>query len=1391
MTKALKHLIDLAQYPDKRAATRRALSWTFGRIFAWALALLNLAVLQAQASEYPYIKWPNGEYREVNTDLQVKVLGGSIDIARTWTLGRWWLNPAWAPLDFELDPLGRDAKTIQRAGTLYERSGQSGLFIAKDRVDAPTFIRQVNRNGQDGWQWYDRRGNTIDYDAQGRIQGYADFNGIQIRFSYDSTSSIRILDHHGQVAFKLTLADGLVTSIEDRAGSTVRYTWAGSGSARRLTEVLDARGNRWTYTYDGNGQLTSRTDPLGGKVTAQYSASTPAPAAQFTLGNLGITLDPTGTSGTARKLQTNWGGGRVGSFTDRQGTTTGSVQYLRESRKFIATLTDPRGNRLVVHYDKDGLESSRSLNDKPIRQRSWDGNYTDRLVDERGNTRTTYWDYNRRPLRIRHPDGSEESYTYDPVHGETTSHTNELGTITAWRHDSKGRAVQRIEAQGTALERITAWEYDEQGQIVRQTLGTGAQASVTTYAYDSNGNRKTATDAEGGVWSYTHTVTGQIASVTNPLGHTTRHEYDSHGNRIKTVYPSGLTSSARFDALGNETQSMDGEGHATIATYDSQSRLVTATNALGHAYRYEYNDYGDIVSQNTPTGNRHELGYDSLGRVASYKNPAGDNSQYEYGALGTPQANLLQAINYPGGLAELGQYDQRGRRTSIIRKARNGESLTLHYSLDSAGQTAAITSPGGKTTIYEYDALGRVVKSIDANGQATQMAYNLLHQITRVTDANGNVHTKQYDRLGRLTEETRPEGGKTTYAYDAAGFLVKKTNAAGDVSNYTYNGDGLLTQLTRTSPQAGQPGLSSSVTYRYDKAGRLAGYEQKDGSGKLISQADYSRDALGRIGQEQLIYGDGANRVIATLAQGWDADGRKTSQGYPDSSAAVFSYDKGYLKEAAQPGSTDKITWADYQWMLPTKVQYPGARRSIAYDGFYRIQGIQVQAASSTNLLTLGYQYDAESSITRKTLQLGSDVNGSVDYAYDALDRLTQARPSTSLAGLGLPQEQYGYDAVHNRISSLHQPGEWQYASGNRLTQRGLGTDLVRYDYTATGHIQSATRNGSVTTNIYDATERRVAVEQDGQLIARYQYDPFGRRISKTLGAGQGAQTVWFIYSEEGLLAEVDTQGKTNRTYGWQPEADWGTEPLWQADHINGQTGSINRIYHYLHNDHLRTPLVASDAVGRSSWQMLSESFGHTLERSGNRMRMNLRFVGQYFDEETGTHYNQQRDYAPNIGRYLQADPVNLHGGINLYNYAYINPNNNIDPEGMWVNIVGGAAIGGVGNLGYQLWNNGGRLDCVSWTDVATWAISGALTGALVPEGLVAQGGLRTVTHWGPNSPWVMTGGGSWRNWIMAGGPELGYPMTSAVTSQVPSASLTWPTGWEFVKGLIGQRIIR
>jgi RHS repeat-associated protein len=133
--------------------------------------------------------------------------------------------------------------------------------------------------------------------------------------------------------------------------------------------------------------------------------------------------------------------------------------------------------------------------------------------------------------------------------------------------------------------------------------------------------------------------------------------------------------------------------------------------------------------------------------------------------------------------------------------------------------------------------------------------------------------------------------------------------------------------------------------------------------------------------------------------------------------------------------------------------------------------------------------------------------------------------------------------------------------------------------------------------------------------------------------------------------------------YGWKPDSDWGTNPLWQANLSEGQNLK-NASYHYLISDHLGTPQLAINSTGEQSWKINSDAFGNSELDANNQITMNLRFPGQYYDAETGLSYNYFRDYDAKTGRYIQSDPIGLEGGINTYGYVGGNPMVYSDPTG-------------------------------------------------------------------------------------------------------------------------------
>jgi RHS repeat-associated protein len=123
---------------------------------------------------------------------------------------------------------------------------------------------------------------------------------------------------------------------------------------------------------------------------------------------------------------------------------------------------------------------------------------------------------------------------------------------------------------------------------------------------------------------------------------------------------------------------------------------------------------------------------------------------------------------------------------------------------------------------------------------------------------------------------------------------------------------------------------------------------------------------------------------------------------------------------------------------------------------------------------------------------------------------------------------------------------------------------------------------------------------------------------------------------------------------------------------------------HYaIQSDHLNTPRRLIQSDGQVAWQWaysafgeekpttaktrfanteLNQSFGTTTVPA---VTFNLRYPGQYFDQESSLHYNGHRSYCTNCGRYTQADPIDLQGGWNRFNYVGQNPLSFTDPSGL------------------------------------------------------------------------------------------------------------------------------
>ncbi len=1019
------------------------------------------------------------------------------------------------------------------------------------------------------------------------------------------------------------------------------FQWANN----TLTADPDTIGTLSRLT-DGSGQLTGWSYATASNDTELFDAS-------------GRLLSITSKAGVVQTL--SYAGSQLISVTDSFGRTL-SFTYNANNR--IDTITDPAGGVFHYSYDANNNLTSVTYPDNLVRTYVYGElvntsnsnlpNALTGIVDESGVRYATYqYDTTGRPYSTEHAGGVDKtSIAYTSWTGGPPTVTDPLGTARTYYFEKvqgaiKSDGVTQFCTGENCAKSIT---YDANGNVASRVDFNNIQSQ---FNFDLTRNLELSrTEALGTPTARTITTqwhpTYRLPTLITEPGRSTAYGYDGSGNLLTRTVTDTATNGVRtwtytynnfgqvltVDGPRTDVNDVTTYTYYTCNTGGACGQLHTVTNALGQTTTYAtYNATGQPLTIEDANGVTTTLAYDARQRLTS-RSVAGEVTSFEYWPTG-----LLKKVTLPDASSVTYAYDNAHRLTGIT----DSEDNYIVYTLDAAGnrtqeQAFDATNNLARTRSRVFNTLSRLTQELGAANQSTTYSYDNNGNLTSVTDPVNHATQYQYDPLNRLALLIDPALQNTAYGYDAQDNLTSVTDPKTLTTSYAYNGLGDLTQLT--SPDTGV------TQYAHDAAGNLdLATDARNEAG------DYSYDALGRVTQIQYSdqtqsfqYDQGANGK-GHLTQVTDASGNttysynalgrtqsKTQTIGSQSKTVQYAYTNGQLTSITTP-SGQTIGYS-YTHGKPTGISVNG--QSLLSNVLYSPFGPTRGWTWGNNTLTVR-EYDQDGQLT--TL----DSAGLSTYTYHP-DGTIASISHDSSANLGLPTgtTNLTVSATSNRIESTTGTltRTYSYDNAGNTTSDGSRT----FTYNAAGRLATATNMGTTT---------------------GYQYNALGQRVFKS----NSNETIHFVYDESGhLLGEYDQSGALIQELVYL-----GDIPV--ATIRTDQGGSGVGVF-YIHTDHLNAPTKVTRSTNNEViWRWDHDPFGNGTpnedpDGNGLTLAMNLRFPGQYADQETGLNYNYFRDYDPATGRYFQSDPIGLEGGINTYGYVGGNPISRRDPFGLFFSHV-------------------------------------------------------------------------------------------------------------------------
>ncbi|MFI1499832.1 DUF6531 domain-containing protein [Streptomyces platensis] len=907
-----------------------------------------------------------------------------------------------------------------------------------------------------------------------------------------------------------------------------------------------------------------------------------------------------------------------------------------ESVALLDEISDRNGNFILFEYDADGAPTGIQHG----------AGYHLKLVTEEGRICGIY-------LTGASPQGSDQLLTsYSYTHGNLTAVSNSLGLPLQFSYDH----LNRVESWTDTNNRSYHYRYDDQDRCIAESGEAGHMSLRVDYGDrdESTGLRVTTTvSGSGHVRKFHINRANQVVAEIDAAGGVTRTERDRHHRLVSTTDPLGRTTSFAYDEAGNTTSATRPDGRTATVAYNDLNLPVQIVGPDGGIWRYGYDERGNRTSVTDPSGASTQYVYDGRGNLAAVTDALGHTTLIECNRAGLPVTETS-----PRGAITRYERDAFGRITAVTDPL--GLSTQLVWTVE--GKLAAHITADGTRELWVYDGEGNCTSHVDALGGVTQFTYTHFDklatrtgpdgaqstysydaelQLSKVTNAQGLEWSYSYDPEGRLISETDFDGATITYAYDAASQLISRTNALGQTISYEHDVLGQVTEKTLD-------GVRTSFTY--NSAGYLVHAASPDVTMLL------ERDAMGRVTSETV---NGR-----TLLHAYDAQGRRTFRRTPMGTESQWRYDP--------VGNPIQLMASGHE----IRFQYDAAGREVgrhlgddlAFKSTWGSSGRLIRHTVSTPSLTLqqrSYTYRQDGHLTA----VEDNVSGTRRFDVDEVGRVTGVHARNW-------SESYAYDEAGNQTSAdwpAKHPGA--EARGPRAidgTKVGRAGN-VRYEHDAQGRVvlrqkTRLSRRPDTWHYEWDGEDRLIAVITPDGTRWRYVYDPLGRRIAKRrlTAAGETAEETAFSWDGVNLAEQTTTSAahKYPVTLTWDHD---GLHPITQTERITAleaSQGEIDQRFFAIVTDLVGTPTELVDLRGEVAWQTRSTLWGTTAWTSSSTAYTPLRFPGQYFDAESGLHYNFHRYYDPETARYATTDPLGLKPAPNPATYV-ANPHTWADPLGL------------------------------------------------------------------------------------------------------------------------------